>query len=46
MFDRILNGSVREKCPNTKFLLVLIFPLFGLNTRKYALEETPYLDTF
>ena len=22
------------------------FPVFGLNTRKYGPEETPYLDTF
>ena len=22
------------------------FPVFGLNTRKYGAEKTPYLDTF
>ena len=46
MSGRILNGSLRENCPSTRFLLVLIFPLFGQNTRKYAPEEAPYLDTF
>ena len=24
----------------------LYFPVFGLNTRKYGPEKTPYLDTF
>ena len=33
---------LREKCPNTEFFLVRIFP----NTGKYGPEKTPYLDTF
>ena len=34
--------SQREKCPNTEFFLVRIFPNLG----KYRPEKTPYLDTF
>ena len=47
---------LREKCPNTEFFLVRIFPAFGLNTEylsvfspnagRYGPEKTPYLDTF
>ena len=39
----------REKCPNTEFLLVRIFPhpaLFSPNAGKCGPEKTPYLDTF
>ena len=50
--------SLREKCPNTEFFLVCIFPhsdwirrdtylsVFSPNAGKYGLEITPYLDTF
>ena len=48
--------TLREKCPNTEFFLVHIFPhsdwirrdtsVFSPNARKYGLEKPPYLDTF
>ena len=41
--------TLREKCPNTEFFLVRIFPylsVFSPNTRKYGPEKTLYLDTF
>ena len=34
--------TLREKCPNTAFFLVVFSP----NTGKYGQEKTPYLDTF
>ena len=45
---------LRENCPNMEFFLVGIFlysdwiqkTVFGLNTGKYGIEKTPYLDTF
>ena len=41
---------LREKCPNTEFFLVRIFPhsgwIFSPNAGKYGPEKTPYLDTF
>ena len=36
-----LNDTLREKCPDTKFLSV-----FSPNAGKYGPEKTPYLDTF
>ena len=45
-FDQLL----REKCPNTEFFVVRIFPhsdwIFSPNAGKYRSEKTPYLDTF
>ena len=42
--------TLREKCPNTEFFLVRIFPhsdsVFSPNVGKYRPEKTPYLDTF
>ena len=43
--------SLREKCPNTEFFLVRIFPhfshsVFSPNVGKYGPEKTPYLDNF
>ena len=48
--------SLREKCPNTDFFSGPYFPVFGLNTERYAVfspnaekcgpEKTPYLYTF
>ena len=29
---KLRNESLREKCSNTEFFLVRIFPVFGLNT--------------
>ena len=61
MFDRLNQSStglsvLREKCQNTEFSLVLIFPysgfpfsyisLFSQSTGKYGPEKTPYLDNF
>ena len=48
------SNTMREKCPNTEFFLVRIFPhsdwigtkVFSLNTGKYGPEKTPHLDTF
>ena len=43
---------LREKCPNTEFLLVRIFPNSNWIRRetsyagKYGPEKSPYLDTF
>ena len=37
--------TLREKCPNTELLLVLIFVL-GLNTGKYGPEIIPFLGHF
>ena len=43
---------MREKCPNTKFFLVRIFPhsnwirRFTPNAGKNGPKKTPYLDTF
>ena len=43
-------NTLREKCPNTHFFLVCIFPhslsVFSLNAGKYGPEKTLYLDTF
>ena len=42
----------REKCPNTEFFLVLIFPhsdcmeYLSTNVGKYGPEKTPYSETF
>ena len=44
--------TLREKCPNTKFFLVRIFPFtlwiseFTQTTGKYGPEKTPYLGNF
>ena len=41
-------NKLREKCPNTEFFLVRIFPYldyFSLNAEKYGQEKTPYLGT-
>ena len=43
--------TLREKCPNTEFLLVLFLntefvSVFSPNAGKYGPEKTPYLDTF
>ena len=41
--------SLCEKCPNTEFFLVCIFPHLDWirrDTGKYGPEKTPYLDTF
>ena len=46
--------ALREKCPNTEYFLVCIFPnsdwkylsVFSPNAGKYGPEKTPYLDTF
>ena len=55
LFDRdcsVLHFStpLREKCSNTEFFLVRIFPhldwIFSPNAGKYRLAKTPYLDTF
>ena len=40
------NLSLCEKCPNTRFFSGPYFPLFGLHTGKYGLDETPFLKTF
>ena len=46
---------LREKCPNTEFFLVRIFPhsdwirrdtVFSPNVGKYGPQKTPYFDTF
>ena len=39
---------LREKCPNTKFLLEFFtyLSVFSPNAGKYGPEKTPYLDTF
>ena len=37
--------SLREKCPNKEFFLVLIFRIQS-KCGKYGPEKTPYLDTF
>ena len=54
----ILHISLREKCANTEFFLVRIFPhldwirkdtylsVLCPNAGKYRPEKTPYLDTF
>ena len=43
-------NTLREKCPNTHFFLVRIFPhslsVFSLNAGKYGPEKTLYLDSF
>ena len=50
--DDVLNEALREKCLNTEFFLVRIFPhLDGLRrvteyAGKYGPEKTPYLDIF
>ena len=36
--SRIFVYALREKCPNTEFFLVRIFPSFGLNTEIYAVN--------
>ena len=50
-----IQTSLREKCPNTEFFRVRIFPHsgwirrdtdFSPNARKYRPEKTPYLDLF
>ena len=48
-----LANSLREKCPDTEFFLVRIFPqsnwylpVFTPSTGKYGPGKTPYLDTF
>ena len=50
-----LDPTLREKCPNTEFLLVRIFPhldvssyfcVFSPNAGKYGPEKTSYLDSF
>ena len=41
--------ALREKCPNTDFFLVHIFPdlfVFSPNARKCGPEKTPYLEAF
>ena len=38
---RLTSASLREKCPNTEFFLVRIFPHSGLIRR-----DTPYLSIF
>ena len=44
------STPLREKCSNTEFFLVRIFPhldwIFSPNAGKYRLAKTPYLDTF
>ena len=50
--DDVLNEALREKCLNTEFFLVRIFPhLDGIRrdteyAGKYRPEKTPYLDIF
>ena len=49
--DRIVfaKRTLREKCPNTEFFLVRIFPylsVFSPKAGKYRPEKTLYLDTF
>ena len=53
--ERYDEETLREKCPNTEFLLVRIFPhsdgirrdtVFSPNAGKDRPEETPYLNTF
>ena len=34
--EKSLNGSLREKCPNTEFFSGPYFPVFGLNTEIYS----------
>ena len=47
----ITKITLREKCPNTEFSLVLFLnaeflSVFSPNAGKYEPEKTPYLDTF
>ena len=45
--SELMGHTLREKCPNTEFFLVHIFPYSDYrNAGKYGLEKTPYLDFF
>ena len=39
------TDTLREKCPNTEFFLV-VFSRISPNKGKYGLEKTPHFDTF
>ena len=42
MGNEMIRISLRKKCPNTEFFLVIFSP----NTGKYGPEKTLYLNTF
>ena len=52
VYPRVLVATLHEKCPNTEFFLVRIFPhseylyVFSPNAGKYGPEKTVYLDAF
>ena len=44
--SELMSHTLREKCPNTEFFLVHIFPHSDCrNAGKYGVEKTPYLET-
>ena len=46
LFVKLWNHSLREKCPNTKFFLVLIF-LYSIRIQENTdQKKNPDLDTF
>ena len=49
LISALLQLPLREKCPNTEFFLVHIFPhsdVFSPNAGKYGPEKTPYLERY
>ena len=46
LFIILIEQSLREKCPNTEFFLVCIFPWSVRIRQNMDQKKTPYLETF